>query len=115
MCLWFGLGIRQARDTGKATAAIANQPPTAAAAFRRASSLLDSADTLNPDAEVSILRGRIELGEHHFARAQEILRAVTRREPMNLEAWIWLGGAALTNRPEAQLALQHIRELDPRN
>ncbi|MGI8865014.1 MAG: hypothetical protein ACR2JH_11575 [Solirubrobacteraceae bacterium] len=115
VCLWFGLGIRQAQKLGAATALIANQPPTPASSLRHAPSLLDAASILNPDEEVSILRGRLALAEHHSGSAERILAGVTRREPRNLEAWIWLAGAALNDPRTAAIALAQIHALDPRS
>lgn len=110
-CAWFAVGIRQAHDIAAATGAIASHG--SARQLADAQSSLGSAAFLNPDQEVQILRGRLAIDQGHPQRAQRILAAVTRAEPMNLEAWIWLTGATLGDPPLAHAALDHIYQLDP--
>lgn len=110
-CAWYVIGIRQARDTADATGVIAAHGSARQLAHAR--SLLDSASFLNPDEQVQILRGRLAIEQGHTQQAQRILTSVTRAEPMNLEGWIWLTGAALGNPPLAHAALAHIYRLDP--
>lgn len=112
-CAWFVLGIRQASEISRATSIISRPGRPTAAQLREATSLLGSARLLNPDAEVNILRGRVAIEELAFPRARRILEGVVRDEPLNLEAWIWLGGASLTDRQEAQFAYSHWAQLDP--
>ncbi|HTX30994.1 MAG TPA: hypothetical protein VMD09_06395 [Solirubrobacteraceae bacterium] len=109
-CAWYVVGIRQAHNVTAATSIITAHRT---AELTRARSQLDSAAFLNPDREVQILRGRLALAQGHPVQAQRILTAVTRAEPMNLEAWIWLTGAALGNSPLARAGLSHIYRLDP--
>jgi tetratricopeptide (TPR) repeat protein len=108
---WYVVGIRQARDIAAATGAIAGHGSPGQLAHAR--SLLNSAAFLNPDQEVQILRGRLALEQGRPEQAQRILAAVIRAEPMNLEGWIWLTGAALGNPPLARAALARIYRLDP--
>jgi predicted Zn-dependent protease len=110
-CAWYVLGIRQAHDTAAATGVIVAHGQARELAHTR--SLLDSAGFLNPDQTVQILRGRLAIEQGHPDQAQRILAAATRAEPMNLEAWIWLTGAALGNPPIAHAALAHLYRLDP--
>jgi predicted Zn-dependent protease len=112
-CAWFVLGIRQAHETARATAIIARRGVLTATELSNAASLLRSARVLNPDAEVEILRGRLTLAANHPRRAMQILEAVARDEPLNLEAWVWLAGVALGDPPEARVAVAHINRLDP--
>jgi hypothetical protein len=110
---WFVLGIRQNAEIDRAASILTHSGRPTAAQLRDATSLLHSARLLNPDAEVNILRGRVAIEELAFPRARRILEGVVRDEPMNLEAWIWLGGASLTDKPEAQFAYSHWAQLDP--
>jgi predicted Zn-dependent protease len=115
VCAWFVLGIRQAHEINRATSIIAQTGPIPPAQLRAAASALRSARTLNPDAEVTILRARLAVKQQDPRRAEWILKTVVRDEPMNLEAWIWLAGVSLIDPPEAHLALAHIARLDPRS
>jgi predicted Zn-dependent protease len=92
---WFGLGWVQARDLSRAQDLI-GAPKLSAAQARDASSLLDSAATLNPDRAVEITRGQLYAKLHDPARAVALLQGVTRAEPRNLEAWRELSIAAFT-------------------
>jgi predicted Zn-dependent protease len=115
VCAWFGLGIRQAHDISSATSIVAQTGTIPATELRAAASALQSAQTLDPDDEVAILRGRLAVKEQDPRRAERILKTVVRDEPMNLEAWIWLAGVSLIDPPEARIALAHIARLDPRS
>ncbi len=94
LCAWFALGFVQARDTGRATSLITSADTVGAGDAARARSLLSSAGTLNPDQTVDILRGVLQVRTQQFAAAQRTLLAVTRREPMNIDAWVQLAFAA---------------------
>jgi predicted Zn-dependent protease len=115
VCAWFGLGIRQAREINRATSIIAQRGTIPAAQLRAAASALRSARTLNPDAEVNILRARLAVQQQQPRQAERILKTVVRGEPMNLEGWIWLAGVSLIDPPEARIALAQIARLDPRS
>ena len=91
---WFALGIRQSIDTSRASALITGPAPLSAKDVSRASSLLHSASTLNPDRTVDILRGQLAIDQHRPAAAVAMLESVTRAEPQNLSAWVQLAYAA---------------------
>ncbi len=46
--------------------------------------------------------------------ARELFRLLTRQEPQNLQAWLWLAGVA-EDRDERQAALERVIALDPDN
>ena len=112
VCAWYVVGIRQAREVADATSVVAGHGASRARQ-RDAAALLQAASALNPDREAQILQARLQIAEGHVRQAQRTLSAVTRAEPMNLEAWIWLAGAALGDPPLARAALAHIDRLDP--
>ncbi len=113
-CAWFALGIVESHDLDRATTVISQPKAYGSATLRSTSGLLNSAGVLNPDAEVDILRGRLELAEGRTAGALKTLTDVAHREPLNIEAWIWLAGAALRDPAIGRVAVQHIHQLDPR-
>jgi predicted Zn-dependent protease len=106
-CAWFVLGIRQAHGIDAATSAISAQTRLSGNAVRRVNSSLDAAATLNPDQEVNVLRARLALAQGDERRARAILRQVTRREPSNLEAWVWYAQAS-ANDPVQFYAAQYV-------
>lgn len=110
-CVWFAIGVRQAHDVTVATNIVTSSHTPASLA--RASSALSSAAFLNPDQNVDILRGRVAIARGHVARAQQILRRVTEKEPLNLIAWIWFTGASLGNKEAGTLGAKQIAKLDP--
>jgi hypothetical protein len=85
---WFVLGIRQAHDTAAATAIVNAKGKVSAAAAAHASSLLDSAATLNPDVEITILRSQLALRRGDDRRAAAIARQATGQEPSNVSTWL---------------------------
>jgi predicted Zn-dependent protease len=97
VCASFALGFVQARDTGRATSLLTSASTVNAADARRARSLLGSAGTLNPDLTVNILQGVLELRTGRYAAAERTLLSITRREPMNIDAWVQLAFAAARN------------------
>ncbi|MEI7772980.1 MAG: hypothetical protein WCI67_23520 [Chloroflexales bacterium] len=46
--------------------------------------------------------------------ARNLFRLLTRQDPTNAQAWLWLAGVA-ENREERQAALEHVIEIDPTN
>jgi predicted Zn-dependent protease len=115
ICAWFVLGVRQARDTARATALVNSSTQLSSADGARARSLLNSAGTLNPDLTVDMLRGQLALDENDNRRAAQILASVTRREPMNLDAWVLLAQATQTGDRQAfARAIRAVGTLDPR-
>ncbi len=114
VCAWFALGIRQTRDTARATAIVsATQTPNAEQAAR-ARSLLRSAGTLNPDRQLDVLRGQLALFRGENRSATRILEGVVHEEPQNVAAWVYLAQAAFNvDRREFGVAAKRITELDP--
>jgi predicted Zn-dependent protease len=113
VCVWFALGIRQARDTSQASSILSNRNGVSAVQAAHAGSLLSAAGTLNPDTQVDLLRGQVALAQNDRPRAVRIVEDVTRREPMNVQAWLLLAEAS-RNVPEIERAVAHVGMLDPR-
>jgi hypothetical protein len=116
VCAWFVLGIQQAHDTNRVTAIVSGlfgQRELRPAQASRANSLLNSAQVLNPDAQVDVLRARVALLRGDRARAKRILIDVLRREPMNIAAWYGLATSA-KDQPTVLLALGRIARLAPK-
>jgi predicted Zn-dependent protease len=113
LCAWFVIGIRQANGVSTATDVVAAGRGAPAHQVASAAAALRSAEFLNPDQNVNILRGRLAIARGQLRQAQQILAQVTRREPLNLEAWIWFTGANLGNKSEARIGSARIAELDP--
>ncbi len=113
---WFAIGIRQAIDTSRAIALINGPSHLSATEARRASSLLDSASTLNPDRTIDILRGHLAIDQGHNAAALAILEPVTRAEPQNLSAWVQLAYAAARagDRATLERAGHEVSQLFPK-
>ena len=112
---WFVLGWVQARDAGRADAllsASSSHSSTQAAEIR---SLLNSAQTLNPDRTIDLFRARLDLHQHEYANAIRILAGVTHSEPLDVFAWSQLGFTAGAARqfPVAERALRHVKQLVP--
>jgi predicted Zn-dependent protease len=114
-CAWFVVGIRQAHEIDSATAIVMQGRSAGPAQLAKAGRLLASAGFFNPDREVDILRGRLEIAQSHSQRAVRILQGVTHSEPLDLEGWIWLAGASLGDRHELEIALAHLAKLDPKD
>ncbi len=112
-CVWFALGVRQATSLSRAEAIIDAQPFTTAARAREAESLLNEAATLNPDREVAIDRTHILLERGQELAARRTITAVTRAEPQNIEAWLWLAHAAGTDPALYYYALRRAHDLEP--
>jgi predicted Zn-dependent protease len=112
VCAWFALGIRQAHETTQAAAILSHGTDSSYAQAAHADSLLHSARALNPDLQVDVLRAEAALIENDRARAVRILEDVVRREPTNLDGWVFLTRAS-RNVPELKRAAARIAELDP--
>lgn len=112
-CAWFGLGVHQARDTGRASDLLSGRSSLTRAQAAQVSSLLRSAGTLNPDSQVDLLRSELLLVSHQRGRAVRTLEDVVRREPMNAEAWVLLARAAFPDAALLHRAVRHISALDP--
>jgi hypothetical protein len=112
---WFVIGARQAHDIAVATTLLGHQADNLTVPIARTSSLLSSADFLDPGEEVTLLRIRLDLVQRRFADAKVLMDGVLAAEPNNLDAWI-LDLALSIDHPsahEAQRAIAAIRRLDP--
>jgi|GraSoiStandDraft_45_1057281.scaffolds.fasta_scaffold941501_1 hypothetical protein len=113
-CAWFVVGIRQAIDTSRASA-IANQGNHATVAQEReVRSLVRGARLLNPDRQPDVLLGQVEAEHGDRVSARRLLEAVTRSEPQNVTAWLWLTKAAAGDNRLFYLAAFQVRQLEPR-
>lgn len=110
---WFGLAATESHDLSVATAIVAAPGEPGPAEVSRAASALSSASFLNPDRNVDVLKGRLYIESARVPLARSVLRAVTRDEPSNLDAWIWFTGASIGDRAAARIGAAHIAELDP--
>jgi Flp pilus assembly protein TadD len=115
-CAWFVLGFRQARDIGRATAIVNRTSTLDASDAAQARSLIQSADTLNPDLTPDLLRSQLALDENDNGTAERILSRVTRSEPMNIEAWVQLAVAANQTGDKGTFAraARTVGKLEPR-
>ena len=113
-CAWFVVAIRQAHDTAAATSIIAHQGGLSASQVAHARSLLGAAQSLNPDSQVELLRGRLDLIEHHLMAARRSIEGVLRREPANLQGWALLAHTGNGDRRLLTLTIINIARLDPR-
>lgn len=114
-CAWFALGIRQARDTDRASGIVTSASSISAPAAAHVNSLLDAAGWLNPDRQVDVVRAELALQRNDPSAAERILRGLTHSEPMNVEAWVLLAQAAQGRDPAVfGLAIRNIGHLDPR-
>lgn len=111
-CAWFVLGAREARQVDQATAALSAGPRIDQAQAARVSSLLADASFLNPDRQVTLLRGQLEDERGARGAGARILAGVTRAEPMNAAAWVLLARSA-TNAGTLKRAYAHIETLVP--
>lgn len=93
-CAWFALAAVQSHDLDAASAIINRSGPLTPALASRASSLISSAGTLNPDREVDLLRGQLAEARGDLPAAQRIFLGVAGAEPQNLQAWIALARAS---------------------
>jgi predicted Zn-dependent protease len=110
---WFAIGVRQDRDTTRATAIVAAATPPTAAQARQASDLLQTAAFLNPDRDLDIVRARLELVRGNQREARAILKRVVSEESLNLEAWIWLARASVGDLRDFYTAAYRIQQLVP--
>jgi predicted Zn-dependent protease len=111
---WFALGIRQTHELNTVTSILSGHPTLGVAQVKRADGLLDSAGTLNPDGQVSLLRGEVSLAAGRTADAQRTILQVTRDEPLNVDAWAALARTAGSNHRLILLALGNIGKLVPK-
>jgi hypothetical protein len=112
-CAWFALGIRQAIAQSRAEAIIAADPHATAAQARRAQQLLSVAAALNPDRQIDLDRVQILLERNQLRAARRTALAVTRAEPQNIEAWVWLAHTAAGDPALFAAALKQVAALEP--
>jgi hypothetical protein len=110
---WFALGAHQAHDLARAQAIVSGAATLSSAQADRAASLLRAAKTLNPDREVDVVRAQVAVEAGHLRAARRILLGVTREEPRNVEAWLWLARASSDDTPQYLRAVAHVRGLEP--
>jgi hypothetical protein len=113
VCAGFVLGIRQAHETAAATAIVNAHGKVSAAGAAQAGSLLDSAATLNPDVEITILRSQLALRRSDYRRAIALARQATRQEPSNVSTWL---AVAVANYDSGKVDFQAVAKmavLDP--
>jgi hypothetical protein len=114
VCAWFVLGTVQAHDENRATALIDSNATPTSAVTSRILHLLDTAGTLNPDQDVALLRSQAQTRAGRNAAAVRTAQAVTRAEPLNIDAWTVLAFAAQPIDPaEARLARARQASLAP--
>ncbi len=111
-CVWFGLGIRQAHDLGRAQAIVSGANSLSARQAAQVDSLLRAAATLNPDQQVNLVRGEAAAARNQNARAARIFEQVAAREPMNITAWVLIAQADYGKGRPLTRALAHIAQLD---
>jgi predicted Zn-dependent protease len=112
VCVWFVLGVRQARNIDHATTLLSAGTDIDSGDAARAASLLKGAGVLNPDRQVDILRAQLADDRGDRRSAERILRAVVAAEPMNAQAWVALARSA-TNGQTLRLALHRLAALVP--
>jgi predicted Zn-dependent protease len=110
---WFAIGVRQARDTSRASALVSGGAPLSASQARHAASLLDAAGLLNPDRQVDVVRAELDRDQGNMRGARTILKRVVTAEPDNLLAWIALAKASVGNLKDFYAAAYRIRQLVP--
>jgi predicted Zn-dependent protease len=112
-CGWFVLGVRQTRDTDRATALLSAGTAIKRGDAARVSSLLDGASLLNPDRQVDVLRAQLERDQGDLPRARSILERVVASEPSNLLAWATLAEFSIGEPGAFRAAALRIRQLAP--
>lgn len=105
---WFGIGIRQAIDTDRASAIVQSSATLTPARARSADRLLHEASFLNPDSQVQLLRSQVAMATDDRGTARRLAAQVTRQEPLNAAAWYQLVRAT---GPTAARALQRLAAL----
>jgi hypothetical protein len=115
VAVWFVIGARQAHEVDAATALLDNGVGHSAAASHQTASLLSSAAVLYPGVDVALLRARLDMAQHDYAKAKlEIDRSVA-SEPDNVSAWIWALQLAIVvpSAENTREVVAHLRALDP--
>jgi predicted Zn-dependent protease len=113
-CAWFAFGIRQAIDTSRATAIANRGNHVTATQVHQVSSLAAGARLLNPDKQPDVLLGQTEFEHGDSAAARGVLEPVTRSEPQNVTAWLWLARASHGDAATFYEAALRVQQLEPR-
>ena len=113
-CAWFVLGAIQTRDQNQATALIDSVSTPTPALTARILHMLDTAQTLNPDRTVDLLRVQALIRSGHQSAGLRVAERLVAAEPLNIDAWTVLGFAARSGHPvQFRLAERKLRELAP--
>ncbi|MEO8967414.1 MAG: hypothetical protein ABI355_07430 [Solirubrobacteraceae bacterium] len=114
VCAWFALGAVQTRAQNHATDLIDSFSTPTQALTARVLGMLDTADTLNPDRNVDLLRAQALTRSGHPSAGLRVAQRVVAAEPLNINAWTVLGFAARPAHPaQFRLAERKLRELAP--
>lgn len=114
VCAWFALGAVQTRDQNHATDLIDSVSTPTPALTADILSMLDTAQTLNPDRTVDLLRAQALIRGGHPSAGLRVAQRVVAAEPLNIDAWTVLGFAARLAHPaQFRLAERRLRELAP--
>jgi predicted Zn-dependent protease len=113
MAAWFALGGSQADEINTVTSVLASNSHLSSAQASSADGLLSSAGFLNPDRNVTLLRGQVALQSGGVHAAQRLLAQVTSAEPDNIDAWAETAHAYGGNFRIAQHAYAELARLDP--
>jgi predicted Zn-dependent protease len=111
-CVWFALGVRQARDVDHATTLLSAGAHIGGRDAAEAASLLNDAQSLNPDRQVDVLRAQLADERGDRRAGERILRGVVAAEPMNAQAWVALARSA-TDGQTLRLAFRRLAALVP--
>ena len=104
VCAWFALGVRQAHDTSRANSIVSSDDGVSAAQAAHAASLLELGRHAQSGLAGRHAPGRAALAQNDRARAVRIVEDVTRREPMNVEAWLPLAETPVSPGDQARRA-----------
>lgn len=110
---WYVVGIRQAHDVNRASAIVSGTGRLSAPQARRAAALLHSAEFINPDRQVDLLRAQLDRDQGDLRGARTILKRVVAAEPDNLQAWLLLARSSVGDRKDFTAAAHRIQLLFP--
>ncbi len=111
---FFALGIRSVHNQNHVNHIVDTGKALGPAALAGAERSLAAARVLNPDEAPSELQAQIELIAGHPATAERIAKAVVRRAPHDVDAWVTLAVLTRTSDPAtSRMAEQKIRDLAP--
>jgi hypothetical protein len=114
VCAWFLLGAVQTRDQNQATDLIDSLSTPTPALTARILNMLDTAQTMNPDRNVDLLRAQALTRSGRPSAGLRVAERVVAAEPLNIDAWTVLGFAARPAHPvQFRLAERKLRELAP--